>query len=322
MPSVTVILTVTVCVVVWLGGGCSSTSGPSEGGGDDWPAFVLVPSGSFTMGDGTAYCGADQREVTLTESYYLKQHEVTNQEYLDLVQWALDNGYITATTTSVSDDLDGSTVELLDLDDGHCEIAFSGGVFSLSGGTRGNEPVKEVTWYGAVRYCDWLSLQEDPPLGRAYEHTGNWTCNGGDPYGAEGYRLPTDAEWEYAAQYNDERIYPWGSADPTCSRANYSTTCVGGTCPIRSCPDGESELGLSDMAGNVLEWCNDWWTCDLGVVAETDPVGPGSGAFRVIRGGAWNSSATGLRCASRPMVANPTMSDYSLGFRVARTTSP
>ena len=135
---------------------------------------------------------------------------------------------VTATTTSVSDNLDGSTEEILDLDDPDCEIEFSGGVFSLRDaghGTNGDHPVKEVTWYGAVAFCDWLNLYGG--VARAYDHS-TWECNGGDPYNAAGYRLPTDAEWEYAARYDDERIYPWGNQQPDCSRANYAG-CVGWT---------------------------------------------------------------------------------------------
>jgi formylglycine-generating enzyme required for sulfatase activity len=276
------------------------------------------------MGDGAAYCGVSERNVSLTRDFYLGQHEVTNQDYLEAVQWAYDHDYITATTSSVLDNLDGSTMELLDLDDGDCEIAFSGGVFSLHdaghGGSNGDHPVKEVTWYGAVRYCDWLSLQEDPPLDRAYEHSGDWLCNGGDPYGAEGYRLPTDAEWEYAAQYDDERTYPWGNDAPDCNLVNYSG-CVGWTSAVRSHLAGNSALDLSDMAGNVLEWCNDRWVCDLGASPATDPVGADSGSYRVLRGGSWSSTGNGIRCASRPSLGTPGTSDSGLGFRAARTVT-
>ena len=116
------------------------------------PGMVTVPAGVFTMGDGTAYCGTQQHQVTLTRDFYLGQHEVTNQEYLGAVQWAYDHGYVTATTTSVRDNLDGSTQALLNLA-GYCEIAFSVGTFTLRDvgyGINPDHPVKQVTWYGSI----------------------------------------------------------------------------------------------------------------------------------------------------------------------------
>jgi formylglycine-generating enzyme required for sulfatase activity len=286
------------------------------------PEVVVVPAGTFTMGDGSAYCGVDTREVTLTRDFYLCQHEVTNQEYIEAVQWAYAHGHVTATTSSVMDALDGSTEELLDLDDPECEIAFSGGVFELRDvghGINPDHPVMEVTWYGAVRYCDWRSMMEDLP--RAYEHSGNWLCNNHDPYGAAGYRLPTDAEWEYAAQYDDERTYPWGTEDPDPSRANYADH-VGWTAPVGSYPDAPPSLGLSDMAGNVWEWCNDWFLCDLGTSTDIDPVGQPGGAYRVVRGGSWWHGDYGLQCAYRHNLCVPDTSGVDFGFRCARTVDP
>ncbi|MBD3349498.1 MAG: SUMF1/EgtB/PvdO family nonheme iron enzyme [Candidatus Eisenbacteria bacterium] len=305
------------------------------------PDMVVVPAGIFTMGDGVADCGVDEREVTLTNDFYLGQHEVTNQEYMEAVQWAYDNGYVTATTSSVRDAMDGSTVQLLDLDDSDCEIQFNSGTGTFylrespsnyaqnaypGGYDASDHPVKEVTWYGAARYCDWLSLMQDPPLSRAYQHSGGWLCNGHDPYGAEGYRLPTDAEWEYAAQYNDDRIYPWGDEAPDCSRANFydyygsGDCCVGWTSPVGSYPDAPAALGLSDMAGNVWEWCNDWHECDLGTGSETNPAGEESGPYRVFRGGSWTYTDYYLRCASR--ITPPPGPGSHGGFRVARTVDP
>jgi formylglycine-generating enzyme required for sulfatase activity len=301
----------------------------------DFNATVQVPAGTFTMGDGGSSCGVDEHEVTLTRDFCLGQHEVTNQEYMEAVQWAYDNGYVTATTTSVQDNLDGSTEELLDLDSQYSEIQFDGaGTFYLrespsspaqnaypGGYDPADHPVKEVTWYGAARYCDWLSLRAG--LLRAYEHTGDWVCNGGDPYGAEGYRLPTDAEWEYAAQWDDERIYPWGNEAADCSRANFypGSFCVGWTSSVGSYADAPASLGLSDMAGNVWEWCNDWCTCDLGTSPVTDPTGPGSNGVRVLRGGSLLNDDGGLRCAGREC-GGPGGSGFYVGFRAARTINP
>lgn len=316
-----VVLVGVLCAATALGTGCSTTSGPSESSDDTPPGMVLVPAGTFIMGDGVAGCGVDEREVTLTNDFYLGQHEVTNQEYMEAVQWAYDHGYVTATTSSVRDTMDGSTVELLDLDAAYCEILFSGGVFALRDAGHGinpDHPVKEVTWYGAARYCDWMSMANE--LDRAYEHSGDWLCNNHDPYGAEGYRLPTDAEWEYAAQYDDDRIYPWGNESPDCSRASYSG-CVGWTSPVGSYPDAPAALELSNMAGNVAEWCNDWQVCNLGDEAEENPKGPTSGWGRAIHGGSWCYFASDLRRACR-YTYSPGSSYDCIGFRVARTVDP
>ena len=296
------------------------------------PSMVLVPSGTFIMGDGVAHCGVDERQVTLTRDFWLGQYEVTNQEYLGLVQWAYDRGYVTATSSSVRDNLDGSTEELVDLDDGDCELVFYGGAFSLreadyalqhaypEGYDPADHPMKRVTWYGAVAYCDWLSLSEG--LERSYDHT-TWVCGNGDPYSAAGYRLPTDAELEYAAQWNDERIYPWGGGIPTCYLANFSGTedCVGWTSPVGSHPAG-AQPNLSDsvhdLSGNVWGWANDWWKCHLGTLPLTDPPGPQSGSARVVRGGAWFAGAPCLRAAYRDF-SFPYYPSNNVGFRPART---
>jgi len=259
--------------------------------------------------------------VTLTRAFYLGQREVTNQEYLEAVQWAYEQGFVTATNSSVHDNLDGSTPELLGLDDSEGELAFSDGTFSLRNigyGINPDHPVKEVTWYGATRYCDWLSMQEGRP--RAYAHGGNWSCNDGDPYTAVGYRLPTDAEWEYAAQYNDDRKHPWGNHEPTCEQANY-TGCVGWTSVVGSYPEAPAELGLSDMAGNLWEWCNDWRVCELGTDPVTDPTAPPRRTYRVHRGGNWRMSVCDMRCASRNG-DDPSYGSGGIGFRIARTVVP
>ena len=288
-------------------------------------SLVLVPAGNFTMGDGSdsSVCGEQERLVTLTNNFYLGQFEVTNQDYCEAVQWAYDNDYVTVTAFGVEDNLDGSSSFLLDLyDDPHdlsCEITFSGGIFTVDSG-KVNHPVFDVTWYGAAAYCDWLSMQAE--YRRAYNHS-DWSCNDGDPYGASGYRLPTEAEWEYAARYNDERIYPWGNELPDCGRANISGCLVGDIPPtsaVGSYPAAPAALELYDMAGNVYEWCNDWMTCDLGTLAAIDPTGSDSSSYdRVLRGGSWfNFYANYHRCAYR-RGARPGRAYYYAGFRIARS---
>lgn len=182
-----------------------------------------------------------------------------------------------------------------------------------------DHPMVYVSWFGAAAYCDWLSMQAG--LARAYDHS-TWQCNHGDPYGATGYRLPTDAEWEYAAQYDDERIYPWGNEapDPDCSRANL-WGCLHSTGSVGRYPAAPAVLDLYDMIGNVFEWCNDWHQCDLGPTAVTDPVGPAAGEDRVLRGGSWmRGDIDYRRCAVRYRNnVGPFYSITDVGLRCARS---
>jgi formylglycine-generating enzyme required for sulfatase activity len=141
-----------------------------------------------------------------------------------------------------------------------------------------------------------------------------------NPYTATGYRLPTEAEWEFAAQHDDERIYPWGSQMPTCTRANcYSNgLCVGWTSPVGSHPTGTSRLGLQDMAGNVYEWCNDRHA-SYGSSPQSNPAGPVSGIMRVVRGGSWGENGSeGLQCARR-IPSYPSSTDMVFGFRMGQS---
>lgn len=285
---------------------------------------LVTPLDVFVMGSPDNEAGRGDEEVEhpvlLSTPYYIFSTEVTNQQYAELAQWAYDNDHCTVSGNSLLDALDGSTEVLLNMADSDCEISFSGVVFTVEAG-KGTHPVKEVTWFGAVAYCDWLSLRAGWP--RAYDHA-NWTCNDGDPYTAVGYRLPTDSEWEYAARYDDERIYPWGDESPNCSLANFfpEDYCVGSTTSVGIYPaapviEGE---GLYDMAGNVWEWCNDWAQCDLGTTPESDPTGPISGTKRVLRGGYWVGSGAALRCAFRSSRDPSSSSAY--GIRLARSVIP
>jgi formylglycine-generating enzyme required for sulfatase activity len=286
--------------------------------------FALVPPGTFMMGSPTTepsrFTNETLHQVTLTRGIYVQTTEVTNQQYRDLAQWAYNNGHVTATTSGLYDNLDGSTQLLKSLGAGSYEITFSAGVFSCINPTH---PVKYVTWYGAVAYCDWLSLQQGLP--RAYNHS-TWQCNAGNPYTATGYRLPTEAEWEYACRAGTQTPFNTGACLTAGTQANYDgrypyTGClagpyVGWTVPVGSYP--ANAFGLYDMHGNLWEWCNDWWGTYGGTV--TDPVGAGAGSYRVIRGGSWDVIAQYCRSASRSY-AYPVNSRYIIGFRPVRSTS-
>lgn len=296
--------------------------------------MVRVPAGAFLMGDGISTCGMQEHPVTLTRDFLLGQHEVTNGEYRQLLQWAYDQGLVTATPAGAWDALDGSSALLLDMDNEFVEIQFddSGNFYlreSPSPGAQSaypdgydptDHPVKQATWYGAAAFCDWLSLSLGLP--RAYDHD-SWECNGGDPYGAIGYRLPTDAEWEYAARFDDERMFPWGDEGPDCTRANYYALegfCTGWTTIPGSHPDAPDALGLSHLAGNMWEWCHDWFLCELGTDPLIDPPGPASGTHRVCRAGGWGSVDCDLRCGFRAY-NDPASATYAHSFRIARTAT-
>ena len=287
--------------------------------------FVLIPAGTFTMGSPIyePYRGDDetQHTVTLTTPFYMFTTEVTNQQYAELAQWAYNNGYCTATTASLQDALDGSTQELLD-PDGYCEISFSGSTFTVDSGKE-EHPVLEVTWYGAAAYCDWLSLRDGLP--RAYDHS-TWRCNGNAPYDASGYRLPTEAEWEYACRAGTETPFNTGDCLDARTEANYN-----GSYPYYRCPPGQNvgwtvpvgsypanTFGLYDMHGNLWEWCNDLYGFYEG--DETDPVGHDLGDSRVRRGGLWNYYAYACRSAAR-YDYGPDISASTLGFRPVRSAN-
>ncbi|MEZ4649482.1 MAG: SUMF1/EgtB/PvdO family nonheme iron enzyme [Candidatus Eisenbacteria bacterium] len=296
------------------------------------PATVSVPPSTFVMGDSSAICGTGIRDVTLTRGFEIGIREITNADYVELLQWAYDENLVAVENGSVVDLLGTGTL-LVDVSSSLTELRFDpqtelfeiresqaaiNGAYP-EGYDPTVHPAKRVSWNGAAAYCDWLNLQAGLPL--SYDHS-TWTCNDGDPYGALGYRLPTDAEWECAARSGDQRSYPWGEDLPTCDLANFSAgtgECGLWTAPVGTRPEGANGYGMLDVGGNAAEWCNDFHQCDLPGGTYVDPVGPSSGAKKVLRGGGFFYAGLYTRCANRD--ADPPGFPYqAAGFRVARTT--
>ena len=262
-------------------------------------ALKLFYPGEFTMGASRREPGrrANEtiRKVRLTRPFYLALKEVTNKEYR-----LFDKGFSSG--------------------------AVSGN--SLNGDTQ---PVAKVTWQQAASYCNWLSKQAS--LKPFYtEKEGRIT---GFDKTAHGYRLPTEAEWAWAARVtNSGEIlkFPWGGALPPGKNsgnfadrkaaalfgriiANYDDGHVA-SAPVGSF--APNDKGLFDLGGNVAEWVNDFYdvVTSAGGKVEVDPMGPASGEFHVMRGSSWAHGAiTELRLSFRDYGSK---AREDVGFRIAR----
>ena len=256
--------------------------------------MVRINGGTFTMGSPASEPGRSdiegpQHRVKVS-SFYMGKHPVTQAEYREVMK-------------KKSSDFKGD-----------------------------NQPVVYVSWYNAVEYCNKRSEKEglspaytihknkSDPNNKSSEDKVKWKVALNQ--NAEGYRLPTEAEWEYACRAGTTTPFNTGE-NITTEQANYNgnpyNNNAGGTYRKGTTPVGSfapNPWGLYDMHGNVWEWCWDWWGL-YSKDAQADPQGAQTGSDRVLRGGSWDFCAQYLRSAYRFNSA-PSWQYFIIGFRVAR----
>jgi len=307
--------------------------------------MVYIPEGEFDMGDHHDVGDPDEKPVhaVYIDTFWMDIYEVTNQKYCDYLNSAYGQGLIEVNSGVVYKYNDNEPYCDTYSADADSRIHFDTGTFSVTVGKE-DHPMVEVSWYGAVAYANWLSCEYG--LSECYDLE-MWNCD----FGAVGLRLPTEAEWEKAArggQYNPYRLYSWGdtlidnianyngSSDPFKTGVEPWTTPVGffngelhykvdfgwpGSQTSYQTADGENGCGLYDMAGNVWEWCHDWYSstyyqyCVDNNIYD-NPTGPASGTYRVLRGGSWNYSPKYMRSANRNGLGKPVNREFDSGFRL------
>ena len=240
------------------------------GASDQWlvPAgMALIPAGPFQMGDARVNAAAPVHTVTVS-AFAMDKWEVSIELWKSVRAWGNAHGY----------DLVGG----------------------VSYGAK--HPVNDVNWYAVVKWCNARSEKEGkvPVYYEDAAMTQVYRSGNKEPAGVKwdaGYRLPTEAEWEKAARGGVAgKLYPWGTDEISAELANYSDSNKGKTTPVGSYE--ANGYGLYDMAGNMLEWCWDWYG-GYAQTAQADPRGPSSGSFRVLHGGSWNFGGGGCQLAFR-----------------------
>ncbi|MCF7919900.1 MAG: formylglycine-generating enzyme family protein [Candidatus Cloacimonetes bacterium] len=280
-----------------------------------FPAMTLIQAGSFQMGD-THGLGQDDElpvhTVNLSD-YYVGTYEITHHEILDVFNWAMHNNHLYYNGMELFNAY-GDMKELIDLNDVDCAIGIWDNelIFFGNGYAASPEcPCIEITWYGAAAFCNFLSLIQN--FEPCYDFV-DWSCD----FGANGYRLPTEAEWEYAARGGtDDPDYIYPGSDNCYEVAWFSGNSTPNT-HISGLKQANGS-GIYDMSGNVWEWCCDWYSATYYNISPADnPTGPEIGTGKVVRGASFSNDDSFCRLAFRGSVT-PFSGNENRGFRVCQT---
>jgi len=241
----------------------------------DGSTMVLIPEGEFTMGSDD-YSAEKPIQKIYLDKYYIDKHLVTN---------ALFQNFVEATNYVPDSEKDGAGMVRIGRRWKKVEGASwqsPDGLSTIDG--KEDHPVSQVSYNDALSYCKWAKKD-----------------------------LPTEAQWEKAARGPDGNEYPWGNAEPNDTMANFDNI-VGGTTSVSSYEKGKSFYGNLDMAGNVYQWCKDFY--GTGERAAKNPTGPETGTEHVIKGGSFIEGMESLRSANRDRY-EPNYSSFLFGFRCA-----